>query len=237
MKFSKSAFCASNKMAQIVETLVGDRKLLLGAEEYIRPTVIGDNWLSIRLLIRVSLVHTATIVNPANALGIGLSNGVSISSLASCEFAGVSLPRTAASMDYFAGPPAYFDYTDQQATRIYGGAFNTTNGTSKNGYISANSAYRTELAVDLARTTRPGTVFAIQGYGPDTAAESQTDITWAASISTVERFSSIPGPGTFSTTWTALTWGGTAALNHVHIWWTRSVPTLEISDIVLVRYS
>ncbi len=86
MKFLKSASYASNKMAQIVETLAGDRKLLLGAEEYIRPTVIGDNWLSIRLLIRVSLVHTATIVNPANALGIGLSNGVSISSLASCEF-------------------------------------------------------------------------------------------------------------------------------------------------------
>lgn len=64
-------------MASIVETIVGDRRVSLQNEEFLRQFSWGNNWQAVRIVIRPTIVDTGANITMTYTIGVnsGVSDG------------------------------------------------------------------------------------------------------------------------------------------------------------------
>jgi len=224
-------------MAFIVDTLSpSEHRIQLGFECFIRTMSIGANWQKLRIGFRVAINDTYVPMLAAKIVA-GVSQGpIPFDSYDIPDFNGGVLYSTS----YTTGAQwnrvtnaGVVCYTQSSGTAIRKQGeiiTGTTGSSSSTTYLSAQPGLsRTVL---LSTITKTGTTYNVHTSGSSSGA----DVSRAAFIATMEDEANTPlNMGTLSGSSSV-----TGPLNHsfdtVQIRWHKSLPTLEISDIMAVRY-
>lgn len=227
-------------MASIVENITGDKALQLGNEEFVRKMAIGNNWNYLRIGCRLIVNGTADIANPRFYLGLnnGDQNTFASSSCDGWIGAGTNL-SVATSWVYTttvyrygqAGASLFMRYAKKlgsTTTESAGGALtNAYLATAGNGPTivyadfqrTSSSAYTVYWRMaDLTKAPLATTFYdLLRSMEDETSANYATNFTNATGTS-----ASLTGmPSNFDT---------------VSVYYNKSTPTIEISDLCVVRF-
>jgi hypothetical protein len=235
-------------MASIVENIIGDRALQLGSEEFVRKLSFGNNWNFLRIAARVQINGMADIAAPR--LQLGLCNGDQATfTSANCNYVGATLNvdnnsrfRFASDL-YFGGVPAI-----TQGALAVKKIVNTTSeqimGTTVAGYIAAASLGNPSLYfVDVFRVSASSyTVYFNRcTISQVTNAAANLTSTYAFLRCAEDELLTSTFAASYITSYTAaianvtLT-GLSANMDTVSIYWNKSTPTVEISDLSVIRF-
>lgn len=231
-------------MAQIVETIIGDRRIQLGNEEMIRQMSFGSKWSKLRIIVRFSINGTANITAPEFVVGVccGLTNGYKSSNT---DFVfGLCIPGFHSSiqdnLNYNAGPPAWYQSSDSIG---YDVTWRTGNTTTKNHPTGVSSFVASTannppacLAVDIVRI---GTVYSVPAwYCPNSQAQVQAGNTQKQQFIGADSETGSPWSNMTQAT---LTSSNSVSDPHmcdcVTVFWSKASPTAEISDLQVVRFA
>ncbi len=229
-------------MAAIVETMVGDRRLQLGNEEFVRQMGIGTLWTKIRIGFRYSVNGVANIV-PSTGPVIGVCQGTTNTyySANTTDFVGAtggggggSLVATNAI--YQAGPPATYYLNNNGALGLKRTGSTTsfyTTGLSAQLYFSSSPA--TTRTVGYLDITKASGSYTVALYHIGTALNAVVDWDSTTFLSNMLPESNPASPlGLVGNP--AVTYTGAALFDTVSFSWTKSSPTLELSDLCVCRF-
>jgi len=239
-------------MAQIVERFTGDRCIQLGAEEFVRKMTIGNNWMKIRIAVRVAIGGSADIPTPRFLLGVCSGTTYTYTSNSCIGYIGGVWPPTTISLPYIAnaGNP-YYQYSGGAAVcfgsvRKIGAVITEVSASSGNSNNvvaqSANNRYTLQM-VDIFRSTTDPTAYGTRQWSCNTSV-STTNCDSYAFLRSIEDESV---SSTFATTYITNSQGGFAVvyqtgfdpsqpMDTVSIGWGKSVPTIEIAEICVIRF-
>jgi hypothetical protein len=225
-------------MAYIVETIAGDKRIQLGNEDFVRPMGFGANWKKIRIAMRLAFNDSGSDITTAGFV-VGVCQGTQYSySSANCiDFIGASIPggatpdtisltRTTSTILYYTSP----GNSSGMAVHKKVGAVITavSYGLNVTGYFNAvPTAYRSLYFVDIAKGS-PN--YAINTW---TQSQHQSDFSRDTYISMLDN-ESAPTPLASSAATPA--YSGSGLFDSVCIRWNKSTPTIEISDLTVVRF-
>lgn len=216
-------------MAFIVETIVGDRVLQLGNEEFVRQLGFRTNWTKCRVAIRATIQGTANI--GATNYTIGLCQGTTntFNSPNTTQYLGGAYGTFGGAGSYLAGPPNGYSWgsNGQWLYRIGSTTTAAALGLGGGAPVHGGGGTRSIFMVDIDKSALTMTVFCYTNSpGPD---KSQYDFL----LTTEQEVTAlIPGTGTVS----IATFPGTLSLlDTVSVVWGRSTPPLEISDVLAIR--
>ena len=229
-------------MASIVETISGDRALQLGNEEFVRKMAIGNNWNKLRLGMRVLVNGTGDIVSPRLQMGVCSGDTNTFASTNCTGYVGASLnPRNSGNMTYSAG---VYNYGQAAAVppaisvkKLVNTVTEANFGGTNDGYLPSATLGNTALCfVDIIRLTASSYTVAWQRCNTSAMASLATTFYTLLRAGEDEALTT-----TFSTTYTstlaaiAVT-GLPAVMDTLSIYWNKSTPTVEISDISVIRF-
>jgi len=232
-------------MAQIVLNVTGNNAMQLGAEEFVRPMSIGNNWQKIRIAVRMMINGSAAITTPRLLIGL-CSGAVDTYSSANCVgWAGSCWPYQANTPFYHANNYYYWSNGGAASfgacTKI--GAVLTEISASDNsthaiaGVLTGKASI---VSTDIIRTVAGGTSYSVK---PNLCSGAQAvtnpdrysflrcieDETYLSAFAAT--YQSAQGTaGGYSVT------GLPQVLDTVSIVWTKSTPTIEICDITVLRF-
>lgn len=220
-------------MAEIVESMVGDRRIRLYNEDFARKLGIGTGWTKIRIGMRISI--NATSACNASRFVFGVCQGDTstdvFKSVSTPDFIGGMLGNAATNTyAYTAGPPSYVSSGAMAAVARVNGVNTFVSPGSANAAISASPAtLRTLFFVDIEKNFTNNRILCYGTNGPTITGDSpigqlmtymEADIPNAA----VQNFilSNIPysGPGLWDT---------------LNISWNNAIQPIEISDLIVTR--
>jgi len=229
-------------MASIVETISGDRALQLGNEEFVRKMEIGNNWNKLRLGMRVLVNGTGNIVAPRLQMGVCSGDTNTFASTTCTGYAGASLnPRSAGNMTYSAGVYTYGQAAIVNCALSVKKLVNTVTevafGTLDDGFLPSATLGTVALYfVDIVR-------FSASSYTVNWSRCSLAQAQIATTFYTLLRAGEDENLSTtFSTTYTIKTVTGItvtglpSVMDTLSIYWNKSTPTVEISDISVIRF-
>jgi len=235
-------------MASIVENIIGDRALQLGSEEFVRKMAIGNNWNLLRIAARVQINGMATISAPRLQLGLCDGDQATFAS-ANCNYVGATLNINNniqwgfASNTYVGGLSA-FRNNGMAVKKIVNTITETAMGTSVEGYIAAAGLGNPSLYfVDILRASA-------SSYTVSFNRCTITQVTnAAANLTSRYVFLRCAEDELLTSTFAAnyiTSYTGTAAnltltgmpanMDTVSIYWNKSTPTVEISDLSIIRF-
>lgn len=226
-------------MAAIVETLVGDKRLQLGVEEFVRPFAFGNNWNYIRVGVRMAVGGSATITNAQLQIGVCSGTTATFNNANTTDYIGAHLGNGfgAATFTYNAGPPAYYNISNQFILVRRVGNTNTTTGIGSNNYFLsavASGANRSLFMVDFLRLN--STSMTIKPWIAGSSTAAQTDavpyILWRCAENEVNPFTAFVSAGANFDTVACGSFYDT-----VSIYWNKASPTIEVSEIMVMRYA
>ena len=227
-------------MASIVENITGDKALQLGNEEFVRKMAIGNNWNYLRIGCRLIVNGTSDIANPRFFLGLnnGDQNTFASSSCAGWIGVGPSLSAAASwvytTTVYRYGQTASTLYM-RYASKLNSTTVEATGGATTSCYLATAGNGPTIVYADIQRTSS-STYTVFWRYADITKAplgstfydllrcmEDETSANYATNFTTGTGGSgSITGmPSNFDT---------------VSVYYNKSTPTIEISDLCVVRF-
>ena len=224
-------------MTSIVQTFIGDNRLQLGCEEYARPFSFGTNWTKIRIALRLAPYNTYSNLSYPAGPFVGISQGYGGLLSTATDYVGVSLNWTSTiHLSYNLSGTAN-SYMSNGASglailRKVGNIITTT----VSGGVSYNLANRPnscmgQLMVEFQKISAtaitismfsPSTVDAVVGISRD-AFQTQLEMATPTNCTL-----GVGGPTTFAI-------GSNMLWDTVNVAWQKTVPTLEIADLVVVR--
>lgn len=230
-------------MANIVETVAGDRRISLLNEEIVRQMAFGQLWQRIIISLRVSIQGGATLTSPQELI-IGVCSGLNGAYKPSSVTAsyGMVFPGNAQNLTYNAGPPAYY------STGANGCRYVTKVGSSvtyTNVTIANQTAY---FATGTNTPNLVGIVFTRTGLNTITITSANLTLTVAAAqaghtLNQLYRYgdSYIMTPATLFPNISATTPSGQASLvttevmDSAFIYWSNATTAVEVSDWMITR--
>jgi hypothetical protein len=227
-------------MAFITQTYVGDNTLQLGMEEFVRPMAFGAQWRKIRIGLLFGVygnpgVNTSVYAGSNVNLYVGVCQGVNSGfSNPTPTDAIVLAPFTSNSALNYA-TTTYWSAGLNPGRLIwkYGSSTTTVTGGSNSiyGFIPPN---RIAWFFDFAMNPR------------NASSALLTPSTWItyttpSNVSRSQFLASMqneadPALNTSNLLSASLTYAGNFLLDSVCVWWTRSIPTLLISEISVTRF-
>lgn len=220
-------------MANIVETIVGDKALRLGNEEFLRKLSFGTDWRYIRIGIRWGANMSGTLGGRDFVIGVNNGTTYGYRDANTIEFVGATLAHGSTTWTYNAGPPAYFTYGWYRTyTRL--------NGVTQS-YISSSIGVwgpvlptRNLLFLDVVKRTGTGLMSAglLQPYS---AATAQTDWTqdWLYRFMDTDV---MPWSASWNGGGVNMTYNGNYGFDSISISHNDNTNTVEISDVMVTRF-
>ncbi len=221
-------------MANIVESISGDRRIQLGAEEFIRPFSFGASWTKIRIGLRLSILGRTQINNALFAVGVcqGYSgwNSPTPTDYFGFFYGGTGGPNA---MSVTVGTVTYYTTSSGQATAIHrtGGVQTQVSSGVSGGSIGAwptRTAWfvtitkSATMTIQLNWLLNPAADQSLLNFmlmEEDEAANAGLFSGWSSAAPTVSS-------GTSS-----------GMMDSVSVSWNHSVPVMEISDLMVVKYT
>jgi len=223
-------------MAFITKYAVTDGRLQLGAEELLWTMPFGTNWQKVRIAFRCVAFDTGIQGNLTDStLAVGVCQGlVGFQNPATVDWLGVVAgSRVGTLWNRTAGPPIYFTPPDNGAiTHTKQGAVTTR--VSQTGASTATLMADTRFlpGMHFLDVTKGSPNYAVQYYTSSNASTANR----SAFITSMETETS-PGGVTALNSTTAVPYAGSGLFSALSIFWSKSVPCLEIADVVLIRFS
>ncbi len=219
-------------MANIVETIAGDRRLQLGNEEFLRQMSFSSDWKKLRLGVRVAFNGNATITTVQFQIGFSQGTANGYKSNSTTDYIGYR-PQSVGGWSYNAGPPAYYSGIMNFFVVTRKGSTDTSQASnSANGFVSAAPATnRSAFYVEVAKGNQP----TIAGFYPNSSANAQID----CSLNNFFRLLEAETIGTeyvSNTNTFTMAYNGAQAWDSVSIYWNNASPTVEISDVAVCRF-
>lgn len=223
----------------ILRTISGtdDKRVSLANSNFARPFTIASGWTTLRIALRMIANNNGANITGTPRFYVGLCSGSSniIMDATTTHWAGAI--QNAATLTYAAGPPARYTGTVvRPAKRVaavltVGGSDIHSAGTA--GYhCDPTQAQRFLFFCDIT-VGSPNYTFNVYTLISPTVSG---DITLTQFNDLCQLTLPVVGNHGFGSARTlAVDPGADGALNHVNIGWDRSVPTLEICDIALVK--
>ena len=216
-------------MAFITEPIIGDKRVQIGHEDFVRKMAIGNDWTSIRISLRLTILDSVGNFN--SNLVIGLCNGFGYSSSdPSADFIGIdqlneSVLYTRASPIF--SPPTANNISWRNLRKV-GGV------TGVNSTAAANTC---QMASSLAVGPSGHCISIVRA-----TATTYTVICYPASniFASITRFQALQNAegainGLNTVNFNTPTLAGGSTYDYLNISWGASTPTLEISDMTVVR--
>ena len=226
-------------MSSILETISGDRRLELKNEEVVRRMLFGAKWRKIRIGCRVTLNGTVNIGNPQFGMGVCAGNSAFKAGTVNVSF-GFMCPQFTQPFTYNAGPPAYFSTPANGCSGMSKVGASTTlsalNMSANQPMIAATSATPHMFAATI---TRDGSVLNLNTMmGASTAGQVQAGMSQLDFLRNMES-EILVVPATNNTVYNAVSFSLTnqTELDYAFIYWSHDVPTLEISDWLVIRFA
>lgn len=228
-------------MANIVETLAGDRRIELSNEEIVRKFSFGPYWRYIEIGVRVSINGSSDITTPGLYIGVcsgddGLKAASVVSSIAG------RFPGNTQNLVYNAGPPAYYACSAVNGFSYVYKIGSTTTGPTTLGigsaysHIASTSATPHYLAVGFYRIG-PGVVVHSSQF-PNSSAKVQAgidDLSFRYNLENADGpAASMINSHTYYNADTTINWDCPLS-DRAFIYWDQASPTCEISDWRVVR--
>ena len=224
-------------MAFIVEQFVGDRAIQLGNEEFVRSMQWGNNWNALRYGIRFVLNGSSNILTARLQLGLCNGNAFPFSSPNCIQYVGAQFGTMDNTWTYTTG--SYSNDSSSTGlpttvTRVGATITNTNSVGALNQYCNASNSSRMGVwAVDIIRVS--ATQVTIRQTFSNAASVAN-----AVSFYDFMRFMENEGAAS-ATGFSA--WGATrtitltsTVLDTTSIYWNHSTPTIEITDMCVVRF-
>lgn len=233
-------------MANIVDSVIGDRAVQLGSEEFVRQMSFGGNWSKIRIGMLLMLNGNSSIATARLGAGVCVGTTNTFSSSSCTGWVGGTNDQSLGSLTYdavnfrygFGGGAA----TLYSVLTKVGNVITTTAGGTNQGWIAAPAGNKPMPFVwEIYKLpTAPVGTYAVSCIAPNTTAQaiacSRTNLMYMledeAATSTV------------FTTYAALTQGNSASYqtlngspDTVSIIWNKASPTVEFSNLTVVRIS
>ena len=217
-------------MAFIAQPIVGDQRIQLGNEEFLRTFNFGNQWTNLRIAGRLTINDYQTAIFPG-VMAIGVSNGNWTSyakPVPLMDWVGIQIGPYVSGWLYNAGATANFSVPQGGScplTRKVGAVVTTvTPGNNTGNYVNSSKAGPSGFLVTISRTT----------------ALSYTIVWWGgANATTISRITSLYNAESTTTGLlqgvTAVSITGGSYYDTLSIYWNNSTPTLEISDLTVVR--
>lgn len=229
-------------MASIVENISGDKALQLGGEEFVRPLSCGNNWNKIRIGIRLGMNGTTPLPAGAQRLAMGLCSGTQYTyQSASCvSWAGISWGINPGSgWSYDAINNYYGVYAGGSVSYATGkvGATITDTSTGNNSQHNIRGTAASAPSIIMVELVRvSSSSYTARGMMP------------AGQITQTPRFYDLIRSmedevvtGGYAVTFVdflgaASVTGLGSSLDTLSIYWNKLTPTIEISDICVLRF-
>jgi len=235
-------------MASIVENIIGDRALQLGSEEFVRKMAIGNNWNFLRIAARIQVNGLADIAAPR--LQLGLCNGDQATfTSANCNYVGATLnvdnnTRWRFASDAYSGGAVGIAQGALAVKKIVNTTTEQIIGTTVVGYIAAASLGNPSLYfVDVFRVSASSyTVYFNRCIVSQvTNAAANLTSTYAFLRCAEDELLTSTFAASYITSYTAASASSTltgmsANMDTVSIYWNKSTPTVEISDLSVIRF-
>lgn len=227
-------------MAFVTQTFLGDQTLQLGREEFVRPMAFGANWNKIRIGILYTIYQPAGLLggNPyviSNQGGfyVGVCQDYDGYSKASTTDCLVLNPY--GGIQYYNNAGDYFTSSINPAQLIwkYGSTESVTTGGS-NGITGPIYPHVNATYFDLRLSQRSaGAIVYGTIWATTSALEARTDISRTTFLNTLQTENSATSLGV---NLQLNNYSGNFSLNSVCLYWRRSIPTLLLSEIAVLRY-
>ena len=229
-------------MASIVETISGDRALQLGNEEFVRKMAIGNNWNKLRLGMRVLVNGTGDIVGPRLQMGVCSGDTNTFASTTCTGYVGASLnPRNTGNMTYSAGVYQYGQAAAVSPALSVKKLVNTVTeaniGATADGFLPSATLGSAALCfVDIVRTSSSSYTVTWQRCSTSAMASLATAFYTLLRAGEDENLSTAFSATYTTTAVTVAVTGLPAVMDTLSIYWNKSTPTVEISDISVIRF-
>jgi hypothetical protein len=232
-------------MASIVSTISTDRRIQLGAEDFVRQMSFGAKWTKLRISLRLSINGTSNITKPTLFIGVcaGLTNTFKSTATDFCY--GIRTPGVNAGViqdyNYNAGPPAWYQTSSSIGFDACSRTGNTTTtiapGTSQTCYIASTANNPpSHFSVDILRT---GNTYTMPAFNqPGSQGNVQAGQTLRQLLVGQDGEVGTQASWVNNTNKTSFTSAATDShlCDCVCISWDQSSPTIEISDIQVIRF-
>lgn len=230
-------------MASIVENITGDKALQLGNEEFVRKMTIGNNWNYLRIGYRVIVNGTANITAPRLYAGLNNGDQNTFASSACDGWIGMG-PNPTLANNWIYNVGGYYAYGQGAAAPfgLYAKKLGSTTteaiaGAQLNHYIAAAGSGPSLLFVDILRTSSSTYTIYFRSAGVTGAATTTTTFYDLLRSMEDEAAGNYATAFMSSTPATSLSVTGMPSnLDTVSLYWNKSTPTVEISDLSIVRF-
>lgn len=225
-------------MALIVETLAGDRRVQLGNQEFVRQMLLSYVWTKIRIGMRIAVNGSASFGNGIISIGVCQGTANTLRSSNTTDYIGVQISQADGTWAYTAGPPAYFTAPGSSCLALKRTGNTTTTGS--NGNVNtmslaavASGTIRVPLYLDIIR----GATYNFQVWCPTTVTFAQQDLPSGQFLSDMQNENTpIGGTTTQTVGQPAIAYTGSGLHDSVSINWTNSTNSVEISDLLVIRF-
>lgn len=218
-------------MAHITEVMIGDRRLQLGNEQFIRGLSFGDSWQKIR--IGALFAFNAVDVVLKSGFYLAACRGLVGYEDAAVDMVGGHYGPTIMASDWFYGTPPYIGFLSGNSILGFSKVGNTltTVGTNPQTAHSSNLRIRNVWMVDITRGS-PNYTVKVWRAGTD---QYTTDRSFSTMLSWLEdetNAGSVLGSGSFS-----VAYSGSGLLDSVAVRWGHTYPVCEISALAVARFA
>ena len=220
-------------MGSIVETIVGDKRLKLGNEQFVRKLAAGRNWHHLRIGVRLAFDGPQASAVASPLLAIGLCSGTSncVGDASTTNFYGITTRSVASATLNGTTVKSHYFYPLQVQKRV--GTTWSDLGYIGHGYITtAPATHRCLIFVDIIDTPTP----TMKLYMNLNASGGIADVSLTSFL---DLLSNITPPETYyslqSKTFTLSETAG--SLDTVNIMWGSDTYKMEFSDIAVYRFS
>lgn len=220
---------------QIVQTVVGDKRLAMEQGEFVRQFAFGSNWGFIRVGLRLALGGVATVNN--GQFQVGLCSGVTdtFNSNTTTDYLGLQFGGTIlgnAQFTFNAGAPAYFQTSNAYITVRRQNTTNTTGSIGSNNYfVGAVSGNRSVLLFDFKRID--SATVNVNPWNPGSSGNAQLDFSnymlWRCCENEQAPLLVTQGASNANV-------ACGSSYDALSIYWNMMTPTWEISDILVTRF-
>ena len=223
-------------MAFIVETISGDRRIQLGYEEFIRRMTIGTNWTKIRIGLRLALNGSSSLSSSAPFF-LGVCQGANgFLSPVTTDYFGAKPGNTSAEgWTFTAGAPGSYNPVNAgyYVAKKTGSTITNTGIVVPNSpfFVSSPATNHSQFFLDI---TKGSPNYTTAMWAPNSV-QVVTDVAVSAFLSNLEN-ETAPGTVTALGALSTNAYSGAALFDSVSVVWTRSTPTVEISDIAVCRF-
>ena len=228
-------------MASIVENIVGDRALQLGNEEFVRKMTVGNNWNFLRVGVRLRANGVADIATPRFQIGLNNGDQNTFSSSNCAGYIGAYLgdrpgPVWSTSGSY---PFYYFigsgggvsSYTTKKLVNTVTDLARNATGGVIGGIDTPPSLFLVDFLRASASSYTVTTTYAIAANLISTSFYTLMRVMEDEKLTSTFSLLYITGQTTGST----LT-GMPSNMDTVSLYWNKATPTVEVSDLCVIRF-